>query len=272
MAEAEVTADLVASDIDGTLLRSDGTISDRTKEAIAAVEDSGRPFILVTGRPPRWLAPITEQVDHRGLAICANGGVVIDLHTDEVVRVDAFAPEVGLEVLQRLRAMAPDLAFGVEWADGFAHERAYPRGVRKSELARGASQDVDHVEALFERPVVKLLARAPDAGDLDGLARKAIAELQGLATVTWSSTSLLEISASDVTKAAALKRFADSHEIDHDTVVAFGDMPNDLPMLAWAGHGVAVANAHELVLEAADEVTDDNDADGVAKVIERLLG
>lgn len=264
-------SDLVATDIDGTLLRSDGTVSARSREAIEAVEESGGIFILVTGRPPRWLAPITEQVDHRGLAICANGGIVLDLHTSTVVHVDAFADETGLEVLQRLRAMDPTLAFGVEWADGFAHEGTYPRGVRKSELARGAAQDVDSIEELFARPVVKLLARSPERASLEALAERATAELGDRATITWSSVGLLEVSAPGVTKASALRRFAEGHGLDASAVTAFGDMPNDLPMLEWAGHGVAVSNAHPLVLDLADEVTASNDEDGVALVIERLL-
>lgn len=265
---------LIATDIDGTLLRSDGTVSDRARRAIADVEDSGRLFVLVTGRPPRWLRPITEQVAHRGLAICANGGIVMDLHTEEVVRVDAFPDGVGLDVLNRLRAMDDTLTFGVEWADGFAHEASYPRGTRSSELARGAAQDVGHVDELFARPVVKVLARAQDRGRLalDELAERAIAEIGELATVTWSSVGLLEVSAPAVTKAAALHRFAEDHGLGAEDVLAFGDMPNDLPMIEWAGHGVAVANAHQMVREVADEVTDSNDDDGVAKVIERVLG
>ena len=263
---------LIASDIDGTLLRSDGTISDRTRAAVAALEEAGHLFILVTGRPPRWLQPIREVLDHRGLAICANGGVVLDLHTNEVVEVQAMPDGVGMDVLTRLRAMDPSLVFGVEWADGFAHEQAYPKGIRRSELARGAAQDVASVEDLFDRPVVKLLARSAARRDLDGLATEAMAEIGDAATVTWSSVSLLEVSAAGVTKAAALERFAAEHDHDADDVTAFGDMPNDLAMLRWAGHGVAVANAHDLVLAEADEVTASNDEDGVATVIERLLG
>jgi hydroxymethylpyrimidine pyrophosphatase-like HAD family hydrolase len=81
----------------------------------------------------------------------------------------------------------------------------------------------------------------------------------------------MEISASGVSKAVALSRLADELGVPADEVVAFGDMPNDVPMLGWAGHAVAVANAHPDVLAAADEITASNDDDGVAQVIERLL-
>jgi Cof subfamily protein (haloacid dehalogenase superfamily) len=262
---------LVATDIDGTLLRSDGTISDRTRRAVAAVEEAGVPFVLVTGRPPRWLAPVRDQLDHRGIAICANGALVMDLHTDEVVRVDAFEPDIGRQVLERIRGLDAAVAVGVEWPDGFAHEAGYPRGrSRRPELVAHAAVDVDDDEAFFARPVIKVLVRAPD-GPLDALAQQLGAATDGLATVTWSMTGLLEISAVGVDKAAALARFAADHGVDAADAVAFGDMPNDLPMLAWVGRGVAVANAHPLVLEAADETTGANDDDGVAQVLEQLV-
>jgi HAD superfamily hydrolase (TIGR01484 family) len=246
---------LIATDIDGTLLRSDRTVSDRTRAAVAAVEQAGLPFVLVTGRPPRWLAPVRDQLDHRGVAICANGALVMDLHTEEVLRVDGFDAEIGV---------------GVEWADGFAHEPAYPRGIRRSELVAHAVTDVDDDEAFFARQVIKLLIRCAD-GPPDELAAAAVEATRGLATVTWSSTGLLEISAAGVDKAAALARFATEHGVDAGEAVAFGDMPNDLPMLGWVGRGIAVANAHPLVLEAAHEVTASNDDDGVAIVLESLL-
>ncbi|WP_238444794.1 HAD family hydrolase [Salsipaludibacter albus] len=261
----------MASDIDGTLVRSDGTVSDRTRRAVAATEDADVLFVLVTGRPPRWLAQVTDQLDdHRGLAICANGGLVIDLHTDEVVQVDPFTPEVGREVLGRLRDLDLGLALGVEWPDGFGHDAAYPRGIRRSEQLADGVVDVHDDEAFLDRPVAKILVRPMERspGELAATVREAT---DGLATVTWSSTGLLELSADGVTKATALARLAASHDVDAADLVAFGDMPNDLPMLEWAGHGVAVANAHPMVRDAADEVAPANDDDGVAVVLERLL-
>jgi hydroxymethylpyrimidine pyrophosphatase-like HAD family hydrolase len=94
-----------------------------------------------------------------------------------------------------------------------------------------------------------------------------------LAEFSHSSTNdtLLEISAAGVSKASALARLCRQRGIEREDVIAFGDMPNDLPMLAWAGHAVAVANAHPEVIAAADEVTASNDESGVALVLERLF-
>jgi Cof subfamily protein (haloacid dehalogenase superfamily) len=261
---------LVASDIDGTLLRSDRTISPRTRQAVVDVEQAGIGFVLVTGRPPRWLAPVRDQIAHRGVAICANGALVMDLQTEAVLHSDPFAHDVGLEVVQALMSLDPDLGFGVEYADGFASGPGYPHGIRQSEAAKVAAHRAGTVVELFAKPVIKILARRPD-GPLEDLIPAAVEALGGSATVTWSDLGLLEISAAGVTKASALARHSADLGVDAQQVIAFGDMPNDLPMLRWAGRAVAVGNAHPAVKEVADEVTAPNDDDGVAMVLERLL-
>ena len=261
---------VVATDLDGTLVRSDGSIGDRTLRAVDAVQDAGSTVVFVTGRPPRWLAPVADLTGHRGVALCANGALVIDLADGSVIDSHPFPGEAGLEAVKRLRAAMPDLVFGVEWADGFAHEPADPRGVRQSENVRGAAQAVDRDEELFARPVVKLLARH-DHLSSDELTATLAGRLAGLATVTHSMAGLLEISAEGVTKATALADFVGERGAGAGEVIAFGDMPNDVAMLEWAGHAVAVANAHPAVHAVADEVTASNDEDGVGLVLERLL-
>jgi hypothetical protein len=91
-----------------------------------------------------------------------------------------------------------------------------------------------------------------------------------LATVTHSGSNFVEVAAANVTKAHTLEAICAAREAGREAVIAFGDMPNDLPVLEWAGHGVAVANAHPEVLARADEITASNDEDGVAVVLERL--
>ena len=93
-----------------------------------------------------------------------------------------------------------------------------------------------------------------------------------LATATWTVDGLMEISAAGVTKGVALARLCALRGVDPDDVIAFGDMPNDLPMLAWAGTSYAVANAHPSVRQAADHVAPANDDDGVASVLSELFG
>jgi HAD superfamily hydrolase (TIGR01484 family) len=263
---------LVATDLDGTLVRSDQSISDRTRAVLERVEAAGSVLVLVTGRPPRWMAPVVEATGHRGLAVCANGAIVYDLHTERVVRSHLIDAEAAAEVVAALRRDVPGIAFAVEKGPvdgvpgGFGREQVYRPRWDVAEV------EVAPVEELFAAGAVKLLARHEQMGS-DELLAAARQSLGALAEATHSSSDgLLEISATGISKASGLASLADDHGVGAADVVAFGDMPNDLPMLSWAGHAVAVENAHAEVKAAADEVTATNDDDGVALVLERLFG
>ncbi len=256
---------LVASDLDGTLVRSDGSISARSAAAVARVEAAGVPFVIVTGRPPRWLADVTAALGRHGVAVCANGALAYDLRTGSVLREQLLDVTTLREVIETVREQLPGAAFAVEYGESFRREHAYhPRWDRDNPRV-----SVVESALLHERPVAKLLVRHPslDADELLDTARAVVGER---ATLTHSSfDGLLEISASGVTKATGLAALAGHRGIDARDVVAFGDMPNDLPMLSWAGWSYAVANAHPDVLAAADEVIGSNDDDAVAETLER---
>jgi Cof subfamily protein (haloacid dehalogenase superfamily) len=258
------TPRLVATDLDGTLLRTDLTVSDRTRAALGTVEDSGATVVLVTGRPPRWMPPVVEQTGATGLAVCANGALVYDLERGEVVRRHPLEAATATRLTAALREALPEVTFAVEYGVRFGHE---------PEFLTRAAQDplVGSIEELLKEPIVKLLIRHPDmtATELHQVAA-AIAGEEAVAT--YSGETLVEVSGAGVSKAFALAHLADDLEVTPDEAVAFGDMPNDLPMLEWSGHAVAVANAHPSVREVADEVTASNDEDGVALVLERLFG
>lgn len=260
---------LAAIDFDGTLLRTDGTISERTAATIRRVSDAGIRVMVVTGRPPRWLGPIADLLGNRGTAIAANGALVVDLETSEILHSTHLDVATARTVIERLRAAFPTATFGVEHPDGFAHERGYPRGVRRSERMPQVVY-ADTLDELLVTPPVKILARVADV-DIDTAAAQAIDVLDGSASVYFSGADLLEVAAADVSKAATLARITGEWGIAAADVMAFGDMPNDIPMLEWAGHAVAVANAHPTVHAVADTVTASNDDDGVAQVLERFL-
>jgi Cof subfamily protein (haloacid dehalogenase superfamily) len=261
---------LVATDLDGTVLRSDGSVSARTAAALRAAEDSGVMVVVATGRPPRWMRPIADALGHTGIAICSNGAVVYDLHTDRILEHTPISRDVVLAVAAAVRSAVPDVAFAVETRDaGFGREAAYPVA-RDVDLESGEIR-VGSLDELASADVVKLLVRHSTL-DPDGLLDAAREVAGELAELTHSSrTGLLEVSATGVTKAATLARIADRHQISSGDVVAFGDMPNDLPMLAWAGRGYAMANAHPDVLAATEHKAPSNDEDGVAQVVEKLL-
>ncbi|GAB3881221.1 hypothetical protein GCM10027612_09990 [Microbispora bryophytorum subsp. camponoti] len=108
---------LVATDLDGTALRTDGTVSPRTAAAFARVEEVGGTLVFVTGRPPRWMHTVAGAVRHRGLAICANGALMYDLHTEEIVDSRLIDADVLEECVARLRRHVPGLRFSVEYEE-----------------------------------------------------------------------------------------------------------------------------------------------------------
>lgn len=269
---------LLASDLDGTLLQSDGTVAPETRDALARARDGGLLVAFVTGRPPRWLHEVAEQTDHYGVAIGANGAVVYDLAEERVVDTDPLDHDAVVAVVETLRAQFPAVAFGFEYGLDFGYEPDYKHDWEINPLAdrRGRLMPVPivaPVEDLLDRPVLKILAKWRAAPDPQEFMDRAVATLGDRATVTRSSRGpLLEISAPGVTKATGLSRLAERRGITVDRVAAVGDMPNDLAMLDWAGRGYAVANAHPDVRATADEVLEEtNDEHAVARLIDRLL-
>jgi len=255
---------LVATDLDGTLLRADGSFSERTLAALARVQEAGIGVVFVSARSPRTVPLDAERAGVRGYAICANGAITYDLAERRIVAHRPLRPETATRVVTALREAAPGVAFGCELELDFGHEPTYVRG----EPAYPA-QVLDALE-LARRPVTKLVAQHRTLPLVELLAL-ATGSVGGEAVVTVSGTQFVEVNAPGVTKAAAVEDLAERLEIARDEVIAFGDNLNDIPLLGWAGRGVAVANAHPEVLAAADEVTLSNDEDGVARVLESLL-
>ncbi|GIF25005.1 Cof subfamily protein (haloacid dehalogenase superfamily) [Actinoplanes tereljensis] len=254
---------LVASDIDGTLIHSDGTLSKGTLDVIHALPV---PFVLVTGRPVRWLRQLYDQMPEPVPAICANGAVVYDPTTDTVLRADPLDTELLTDVIKRLRDAIPDITLAVEVEEGrsFWYEEAWPLNWAGKDHSLRAIAAPDELTSV---PAVKLLVRSANHG-ADEFHELVSGVLGELATVTHSSRSaLVEISAAGVTKAAGLAWLCEREGIDASEVLAFGDMPNDIPLLSWAGRSVAMANAHPAVRAVADEVGLTNDEDGVARYL-----
>ncbi|MGW2701304.1 HAD hydrolase family protein [Streptomyces sp. NPDC001340] len=267
---------LIATDLDGTLLRDDKSVSPRTVAALAAAEAAGIEVFFVTGRPARWMNVVSDHVHGHGLAICGNGAAVVDLHggpgTHRFVKVRELARENALDAVRLLRDAVPGTVFAVEQTYGFHQEPAYPKlhmEIPDNLLPAEDLLSADGPDA--DQPVLKILAYHPEL-DPDvflGLARLAIGDR---ANVTRSSPSaLLELSGPDVSKASTLALCCAERGITPEEVVAFGDMPNDVEMLTWAGQSYAMGNAHPDVIAAASGRTVANNDDGVAVVIERMI-
>ncbi|QTZ93060.1 HAD family hydrolase [Streptomyces auratus] len=292
--DTAVAPRLIATDLDGTLLHDDKTVSDRTIAALAAAERAGIEVFFVTGRPARWMGVVSDHVHGHGLAICANGAAVVDLHRGgRIVEVSPLERTVALAVVEALRGAAPGTSFAVERTGGIHYEPQYPPLLLDPAAVVAPAEKLlaeDFVTPLCpdtslpdgpagapeapafpDQPVLKLLAHHPEL-DPDAFLALARTVAGGLASFTRSSpTALLEISGPGVSKAGTLAHCCAERGIAPEEVVAFGDMPNDIEMLTWAGTAYAMANAHPDVLAATVHRTESNNDDGVAVVIERIL-
>ena len=252
---------LVATDLDGTLVDSDGQLSVRTRDGS---RPAGRGWSPAGGRH-RPAAALDDRAlaggRRHGVGIVSNGAIVYDVAEDRIHELEGIEVEAGLALIAAIRAALPEAVFAFELVSGFAHEPAYdePHHIPEGSPSGPAEEVLSEV-------AVKVLVKAPgtDPATLRDVVAAAVGDS---ATPTWSVDGLVEISAAGVTKAAALARVCDRLGVAAEDVVAFGDMPNDLPMLAWAGTSYAVANAHPSVLEAVDHVAPSNDEDGVAQVL-----
>jgi Cof subfamily protein (haloacid dehalogenase superfamily) len=260
---------LIVSDLDGTLLRSDETISDATLAELRRWADAGVPLVLATGRPPRWMLGVRDRLGG-GTAICCNGAVLLDLGGFTVLEEHPLTPDVLRTITGELRRRQPDTWFAVEYGDQFRHEPIYkPRwdvdvpGVAEATL-----------EEMVAAPVAKLLARHEELTPEEFVAL--VEDVIGdRATVTHSSSdALAEISAVGVTKASGLAKVAARHGVGPEDVVVFGDMPNDIAAFEWVrtggGRAVAMAHAHPDLMAVATDVTGTNEDDGVAAFLAAL--
>ncbi len=263
---------LVATDVDGTLLDPDDRVSPRSAAVIGRLVAAGVGFVLVTGRPPRWIPPVVTQLGVARLAVCANGGVLYDAVADRVLWARALEPDVLSELAATVEATLPGCGLAVERVGVGAFDDAASQFVAEPDYLH-AWPSADHGVAsrreLFDRPAVKMLVRCPELSS-DAMVAALTPVIGAIADLTFSHPrGLVEIAPLRVTKATGLAAVAERDGIAAADVVAFGDMPNDLEMLRWAGHGVAMGNAHPALLEVADEVTASNGDDGLALVLER---
>ncbi|MGI4896748.1 MAG: HAD family hydrolase, partial [Janthinobacterium lividum] len=256
-------------DLDGTIIPREKPVSQRTLDAFAACARAGIPIVPVTGRPPRWVQPLALEAGLRGQVVCANGAIVFDLDTETVVRQYPMSVDVVREVASRLRPALPGIGFALEAVVGFRREEAYA-----TRFDTGLEQRVGAFEDLLvdTPPIVKILAKCPGVRSDDMLA-VAVREVGDLVNVTHSNAadSLIEMMDLGVSKASTLAQVAADRGIGAAGVVAFGDMPNDLEMLRWAGRSYAMADGHPEAIDAADDVAPACGDDGVAQVLERLL-
>ena len=264
---------LVATDLDGTLLRDDGSISPRVVAALGRVQAAGIVVVLVTARNWRsvGLLASTAGVSHDGgLAICSNGAVVYDLARQVVRRARPADVAVVRSFVERCRAEVADACFAWETARGAYRTPAYHAIAVDHGFHRVYLDAIEIVDELDDgHEVTKLLVRSASLPADELLER--LLPLAGELSLTVSGGPFVEVMSAGVTKALALAELCDELGVTASAVVAVGDQPNDLPMLTWAGRGVCMANAHPAVLAAPGlERTASNADDGLALVLEGI--
>jgi Cof subfamily protein (haloacid dehalogenase superfamily) len=259
---------LIVSDLDGTFLSPDGTVSEQNRAAVLAAQEVGIPVVFATGRPVRWLDVIRDLPGAHPTVIASNGAVLYDLGTGAVLERRCVDTDAALDAVVRIRAAVPSASFAFESGDRFGHEPAYRTwradAAADPALFTGPAEEIARRED-FVKMLVQDLTLSPDE-----LLQAVQAVVGDTLTVTHSAASavgLVEVSGRGVSKASMLQGCCVQLGVDPRAVAAFGDMPNDLDMLTFAGLPHVVANAHPLLLDGRYRVVPGNDDSGVGRTI-----
>ncbi|MFF5185743.1 HAD family hydrolase [Streptomyces sp. NPDC000345] len=260
---------VVATDLDGTLLRSDLTISAHTRSMLRHLDETGIRHVIVTGRTASNCVPFFRSLRYRGLAVCGQGAQVYDVDRDILLSqavLDRTAAQAFVARLAgrvgRLRLAVVTSGLGSE----FLVTPGFSRGDERVLLPFRLVEDDD----LWNLTIDKVLLRHDVLTDSELVAEAGVCCGPGL-KVTHAGPGIVELLPSGFDKATGLSQVCAALGAAPREVVAFGDMPNDIPMLTWAGHAVAMANGHADLKAVADEIAPPNDQDGVATVLGRLL-
>ncbi|MFC1410995.1 HAD family hydrolase [Streptacidiphilus sp. N1-12] len=266
---AERPYDLIATDLDGTLLRSDHTVSERTQRALAAATAAGAKHVVVTGRSASWTRPTLDAIGYTGLAVCSQGGQLYDAGAHRQLTSITLDRKLARIALGKIEAETGPLHLAVA-RDGLDGEVLTGPGYSVPGAGEDDTRAVTDLEELWHEPVTRLFLQHPVLTDdeLTEIVREIGTQL---VDVVMAGPGFVEVLPLGLSKATGLALAASRLGVRKTRTLAFGDMPNDLPMFGWAAHGVAMANAHPLLLAVADETTLSNDADGVAVVLERLF-
>lgn len=258
---------MVATDLDGTLLRRDGSIGARTVAALAACAATGIPVVPITARPPHATWPLLAAAGQFPLVVCANGALLCDGASREVLQVDLLVASIAARLVEQIRAAIPGILLALDGPDRFVHEPGFFRG---DEGWDDPAEEAPDVLDLLGDGVVKVVARRQGrpASDLALAIQNILGEE---AHATSSNPEWVEISAFGITKAHGLLSVCDRLGVPLSAAAAVGDNLNDLSMMAAAGLSCAVANARPEVLVSADRILASNDDEGVADLLEEVV-
>lgn len=252
---------LVAVDIDGTLVDRTGTLPTDVKSAIGRVIAADIPVVVATGRA--WLdaRPVFEELElPPGQVICSNGSVWLEYPPLIQHRMCTFDPA---PVISKVLALTPNARIAVEeLGTGFRLNKLFPNGDLQGAMI------IQDPEQLAAKPVTRVIVRDPDANERDFMELADSLGMHGVSySVGWSAW--LDIAPEGVNKATALAEVCAELSIDRHDVLALGDGRNDIEMLTWAGRGVAMGDAPWEVQQAADAVAANFEDGGTALELDR---
>ena len=253
--------ELIAIDLDDTLLPHLGSISERVIESIARVREAGITVVPSTGRTVSTTAPVARAAEIDGWMVCSNGAIIATVEPETIVDAHAFDPT---EVITALCELVPDAVYAVEDVSGVFHTtqmfEAGPLGLSIREVP------FDH---LLADPVVRVVVRS------EKHARQGFREVAealgyhsvifGIADVAW-----MDIGPKGVNKATGLAKVCTRLDINQAKTLAIGDSYNDIEMFKWAGYAVAMGSAPDKIKAIADAVTSPVPGDGVADVLDAI--
>lgn len=260
---------LLATDLDGTLLGHDGSISQRNIDALRAAKDAGWLVVLASGRPPFMVVDIVRELaDSVSHGVLANGSIICTFPDGRSLHSIRFEVSKAIDVVEKLRAADSGYGFAMATDAGFAHERGFAERMPSAQQVPPTDDVLGIARDATEAIKLMVFHRHHTGHQLLDLLPLALGnEL----SVTHMGADCVEVGPAGIDKATGLAWLCRYLDVDPADVVAFGDEYNDHEMLRWAGLGIAMDNAHQITKELADEVTLANTDDGVAVAVERIL-
>ena len=258
---------LIATDLDGTLLRDDKTISDRNVQAIRSAIEQGIIVVIASARPPRAVKPFYEKLQLNTVQVNYNGAAHYDMVRGKFVKHLPLDAAFVREIVDVAREVDSEVCVSLEVLDKWYTDRI--DDTLPVETSKHFSPDkLAHLDELFEEPVTKLMLLAPKKRleKVHDIVRK---QFGNSIAIHMSDEHLIQIVDPSVDKEHSLKEVAAHYHIARENVMAIGDAQNDAGMIAWAGLGIAVDNAWLEAKSVADHIVASNQDDGVAEAIEK---
>lgn len=263
---------VIATDLDGTIVGQDKTVSERTIRALEECAVAGDVVVFLTGRAPHDpMAGLPTHVLRDGRMFCANGAVEYDVVRDRVLDAATIPAPQLIRAIRVIRQAYPGGRFCIDGLARTVYERGYP-WAPEDPGKRGLFDDI--ADAVTEDLGAYKTVYLHEGASPEDMVRAVAPQLAGTVGLTYGSTRnpfFLEMVPRGVSKGTALASYARSLGVERDDVIAFGDMPNDVGMFDAAGTSYAVGDAPAEVIAAATHRAARVEDDGVAAVLESLV-